>query len=182
MAVLFTGMASTYKTGWYNVFLRDVFEACLSISTVSLNAATALLWQGFQNGVHFFSYSSQGELKLVLCTHKAWSLVSNVLQCSCNVNLLHSLCHAVQHHVNQNVCASSSSAIIAMNDDWAGSSSVALIYLPAEIQQGACGGRDSVSGPAQKVELGQGSGLLGLDIFQVETSYQEVLTPDVLRH
>lgn len=50
--------------------LTDVLEACLSISAVSLmTAAAALLWQGFQNGIHFFSYSSKRKLKLVLCTH-----------------------------------------------------------------------------------------------------------------
>ncbi|KAG7227452.1 hypothetical protein INR49_005266, partial [Caranx melampygus] len=52
--------------------------------------------------------------------------------------------------------------------------------LPAEVEQGSCGGGDAVSRPAQEVKLRQGSGLLCLDILQVEAAHQEVLTPDVL--
>ncbi len=55
-----------------------------------------------------------------------------------------------------------------------------LFCLPAEVEQRPCGGGDAVSWPAQQVELRQGSGLLRLDIFQVEAAHQEVLAPDVL--
>lgn len=53
-------------------------------------------------------------------------------------------------------------------------------FSPAEVEQRSRGGGDAVSGPAQQVKLRQGSGLLRLDIFQVEATHQEVLTPDVL--
>ena len=54
--------------------------------------------------------------------------------------------------------------------------------VPAEVQQGAGGGGNATGRPAEQVELGQRSGLLGLHVLQVETTHQEVLTPDVLRH
>lgn len=53
-------------------------------------------------------------------------------------------------------------------------------FLPAEVEQRPRGGGDAVSRPAQQVELRQGSGLLRLDVLQVEATHQEVLTPDVL--
>lgn len=157
--------------------LSVCFERAYGHSVLS---CCCLLRQGFQNGIHFLSYSCQSKLKLVLRTDQPWSLVSNVLQCRCNVNLLHSFSHAVQHHVDQDVCASPSSAIIAVNDDGTGSSSVAFIYLPAEVQKWSGGGWDTISWPAQQMKLCQGSRLLSLDILQVEATHQEVLTPDVL--
>lgn len=36
--------------------------------------------------------------------------------------------------------------------------------------------------PGQEVELSDGAGLVSLQVLQVEAPYQEVLTPDVLRH
>jgi len=54
--------------------------------------------------------------------------------------------------------------------------------LPAEVEQRSRGGGDAVSRPAQQVKLRQGSGLLRLDVFQVEATHQEVFAPDVLRH
>lgn len=138
------------------------------------------LWQGFQDGIHLLGYCCQRKLKLVLGADQARSLVSDVLQCGCNVDLLHSLCHAVQYHVNEDVRASPAGAITAVHDDRAGTTSVAFIHLPAEVEQRSRGGGDAVSGPAQQVKLRQGSGLLRLDIFQVEATHQEVLTPDVL--
>lgn len=55
-----------------------------------------------------------------------------------------------------------------------------VVPLPAEVEQRSGGGGDAVSRPAQQVELRQGSGLLRLDVLQVEAAHQEVLTPDVL--
>lgn len=54
--------------------------------------------------------------------------------------------------------------------------------VPAEVQQGSCGGGNALRGPAQQVKLGQSTGLLSLDVLQVETTNQEVFTPDVFRH
>lgn len=39
-----------------------------------------------------------------------------------------------------------------------------------------------MSRPAEEMELSQGSGLLRLNILQVEAPHQEVIAPDVLRH
>lgn len=54
--------------------------------------------------------------------------------------------------------------------------------LPAEVQQGPSGGGDPAVHPGQEVELGDGACLVGLQVFQVKTPHQEVLTPDVLGH
>lgn len=54
--------------------------------------------------------------------------------------------------------------------------------VPAEVQQRACGGGDSLSGPAKEVELREGARLLSLHVLQVEAANQEVVAPDVLRH
>ncbi len=54
--------------------------------------------------------------------------------------------------------------------------------VPAEVQQRTCGGGYSLCRPAQEVELSEGTSFLGLDILQVETAHQEVITPDMLRH
>lgn len=54
--------------------------------------------------------------------------------------------------------------------------------VPAEVQQRACGGGDSLSGPAEEVELREGARLLSLHVLQVEAANQEVIAPDVLRH
>lgn len=54
--------------------------------------------------------------------------------------------------------------------------------VPAEVQQGACGGGNAVRRPAQQVELGESAGLLSLNVLQVETTNQEVFAPDVFRH
>lgn len=54
--------------------------------------------------------------------------------------------------------------------------------VPAEVQQGACGGGDSLSWPAEEVELREGARLLRLHVLQVEAAHQEVVAPDVLRH
>jgi len=62
----------------------------------------------------------------------------------------------------------------------AGRGSVSAV--PAEVQQGACGGGNALGRPAQQVKLGQSAGLLSLDVLQVETTNQEVFTPDVFRH
>lgn len=56
------------------------------------------------------------------------------------------------------------------------------LAVPAEVQQGSCGAGDAIRRPAEQVELGQCACLLCLHILQVETTHQEVLTPDVLRH
>lgn len=53
--------------------------------------------------------------------------------------------------------------------------------VPAEVQQGACGGGDSLSWPAEEVELRERAGLLRLHVLQVEAPHQEVVAPDVLR-
>lgn len=54
--------------------------------------------------------------------------------------------------------------------------------VPAEVQQGAGGGGDALSRPAEEVELSERPGLLCLHVLQVEASHQEVVAPDVLRH
>lgn len=54
--------------------------------------------------------------------------------------------------------------------------------VPAEVQQGPCGGGDSLSRPAEEVELREGARLLRLHVLQVEAPHQEVVAPDVLRH
>lgn len=56
----------------------------------------------------------------------------------------------------------------------------ACCFLPAEVEQWPRGGGDAISWPAQQVKLRQGSGLLRLDVLQIEAPHQEVLTPDVL--
>lgn len=56
------------------------------------------------------------------------------------------------------------------------------VAVPAEIQQGSRGAGDAIRWPAEQVELGQGTCLLGLHVLQVEAAHQEVFTPDVLRH
>lgn len=60
--------------------------------------------------------------------------------------------------------------------------SVFECFLPAEVKQRPSWGGDAVSWPAQQVELRQGSGLLCLDVLQVEATHQEVFAPNVLRH
>lgn len=57
-----------------------------------------------------------------------------------------------------------------------------VVAVPAEVQQGACGGRDALCRPAQQMKLGQSASLLSLNVLQVETTNQEVFTPDVFRH
>ncbi len=57
-----------------------------------------------------------------------------------------------------------------------------VVVVPAEVQQGACGGGDALSRPAEEMELSECPGLLRLHVLQVEASHQEVITPDVLRH
>lgn len=52
--------------------------------------------------------------------------------------------------------------------------------VPAEVQQGASGGGDALSRPAEEVELGERAGLLRLHVLQVEAAHQEVVAPDVL--
>lgn len=52
--------------------------------------------------------------------------------------------------------------------------------LPAEVEQRPRRGGDAIIRPAQQVKLRQGSGLLRLEVLQVEATHQEVLTPDVL--
>lgn len=54
--------------------------------------------------------------------------------------------------------------------------------VPAEVQQGASGGGDALSRPAEEVELGERAGLLRLHVLQVEAAHQEVVAPDVFRH
>lgn len=54
--------------------------------------------------------------------------------------------------------------------------------VPAEVQQGASGGGDALSRPAEEVELGERAGLLRLHVLQVEAAHQEIIAPDVLRH
>lgn len=53
--------------------------------------------------------------------------------------------------------------------------------VPAEVQQGARGGGDSLSRPAEEVELRERACLLRLHVLQVEAPHQEVVAPDVLR-
>lgn len=55
-----------------------------------------------------------------------------------------------------------------------------VVFLPAEVEQRSGGGGDAVGWPTQQVKLRQGSGLLRLDVLQVEAAHQEVLAPDVL--
>lgn len=54
--------------------------------------------------------------------------------------------------------------------------------VPAEVQQRPCGGGYALCRPAQEVELSEGTSFLGLNVLQVETPHQEVITPDMLRH
>lgn len=54
--------------------------------------------------------------------------------------------------------------------------------VPAEVQQGACGGGDFLSRPAEEMELRQGACLLRLHVLQVEAPHQKVIAPDVLGH
>lgn len=137
------------------------------------------LGQSLQNGVDLFSDCCQRKLKLVLCANHARPLITNVFQCGCNINLLHSFSHSVEYHVNQDIGPSPTCTITAVYNNWTGSAPVALVHLPAKIQQWACGGGDALRWPAQEVKLGKSSGFLGLDILQVEAAHQEILTPDV---
>lgn len=57
-----------------------------------------------------------------------------------------------------------------------------VVAVPAEVQQGTCGGGDALCRPAQQMKLGQSARLLSLNVLQVETTNQEVFTPDVFRH
>lgn len=175
--ILMYSDGQTYVT---ECVLRSAYLFCASVCPRCVLWYCSSLRQGFQDGIHLLSYCCQRKFKLVLGANEARSLVSDVLQCSCNVNLFHSFGHAVQHHVNEDVCASSASAITAVNDDWAGTTSVAFIHLPAEVEQRPCRGGDAVSRPAQQVKLRQGSGLLRLNVLQIEATHQEVLTPDML--
>lgn len=59
---------------------------------------------------------------------------------------------------------------------------IQVAAVPAEVQQGASGGGDALSRPAEEVELSERPGLLRLHVLQVEASHQEVVAPDVLRH
>ena len=59
---------------------------------------------------------------------------------------------------------------------------IQVAAVPAEVQQGACGGGDALSRPAEEVELSESPGLLRLHVLQVEASHQEVVAPDVFRH
>lgn len=54
--------------------------------------------------------------------------------------------------------------------------------VPAEVQQGASGGGDALSRPAEEVELSERPGLLRLHVLKVEAPHQEVIAPDVLGH
>lgn len=54
--------------------------------------------------------------------------------------------------------------------------------VPAEVQQGPGRLWNILIHPGKEVELRHGPRLVGVDVLQVETAYQEVLAPDVFWH
>jgi len=51
---------------------------------------------------------------------------------------------------------------------------------PSKVEQSFGRWRDLVVGPRNEVELGDGAGLVGLKVLQVETANDIIFTPDVL--
>lgn len=54
------------------------------------------------------------------------------------------------------------------------------MYTPAEVQEGSGRLWNALVHPGQEVKLRHSPSLVGLNVFQVETANQEVLTPNVL--
>lgn len=54
-----------------------------------------------------------------------------------------------------------------------------LEHLPAEFQESFSGIRNPSIWPCQEMELSDGPGLAGLQVFQVETSHQVIVAPYV---
>lgn len=138
-----------------------------SLGSIHQTGVTVLvsLGQSFEDCIHLLGNCGQCKLKLVLGADHPRPLISDMLQCSSDVYLFHAFSHAIKNHINQYVSPSPSCTITAVHDDGAGSSSVALIHLPAEVQQGACGGRDALSWPAEEVKLSERPGLLRLHVL-----------------
>ena len=53
---------------------------------------------------------------------------------------------------------------------------------PAEVEEGLSGSGDTKVRPGQEVELGHGARLVSLQVLQVETPYEIVVTPDMFGH
>ena len=68
-----------------------------------------------------------------------------------------------------------------MHDDRARAAAIRLVHLPTELEQALGGLGHSVLGPREEVELGDGAGLPGAQILQVERAHEVVVAPDVLR-
>lgn len=94
-----------------------------------------LLGKGLQDGIHLLGHGCQCELKLLLCLDHAWSLVPQVLQGRCDINLFSTFGHLIENHVNQDVGSTPARAVTAMNNYWTRAASVALVYFSAEVQE-----------------------------------------------
>lgn len=72
-----------------------------------------LLGKGLEDSMDFLRHGHQHELKLCLRPHHVRALVTDVLQCCSDVNLLSALGHAIQDHVDEAVGPRASYAIAA---------------------------------------------------------------------
>lgn len=57
---------------------------------------------------------------------------------------------------------------------------VVLAHSPSKVQQRLCLRRHTHLRPGQEVELGDGASLASAQIFQIERTYEVIITPDVL--
>lgn len=71
--------------------------------------------QGLQNCVHFFCNGHQYKFELLFRLHHVRTLVANVLQGRCDVDLLSTLSHAIQDHVDKTVRAGATNPITETN-------------------------------------------------------------------
>lgn len=151
--------------------------------------------------MHLFRHRHQHKLKLLPRRHHSLPLIPDMLQRRRNIYLLSTLGHAVKNHIYQTVSARPSRPVAAVHHDRARPASVRLVdfpgkaneslafvkssqvrVIPSELEKGLGGGGDSVVGPRQKVELGDGPRLPSFDVLQVETPDEVVVAPDVLAH
>jgi hypothetical protein len=85
----------------------------------------------------------------------------------------------LSHHLDN--LAKATACLPAVHDDGAGAAPVGLVDFPAELEQGLGGLGHVVAGPGEEMELGDGAGLAGAQVLQVERAHEVVLAPDVLR-
>ncbi|KFM58823.1 hypothetical protein X975_10786, partial [Stegodyphus mimosarum] len=79
--------------------------------------------------MNFFGNGHQNKFKLCLGFNHSSALITDMFKSSCNINFFCALGHAVENHINQAVCSSSTDTITAVNNNRARSSSVRFVHF-----------------------------------------------------